>query len=81
MSTYTLTFGDRCENHAGMKIEGKDVGEGMGFNYDDLMKVKLEFEKRGCECELVYLNELKTLLSQGGKVRVHLGFLEFLLET
>ena len=58
MSTYTLTFGDRCENHAGMKIEGKDVGEGMGFNYDDLMKVKLEFEKRGCECELVYLNEL-----------------------
>ena len=56
--TYTLTFGDRCENHAGMEIKGVDVGEGMGFNREDLLKVKEYFENKGCKCELIHLNYL-----------------------
>jgi len=56
--TYTLTFGDRCENHAGMEIKGVDVGEGMGFNREDLLKVKEYFENKGCKCELIHLNNL-----------------------
>ena len=43
--TYTLTFGDRCENH-GMEIKGIDVGKGKGFNKEDLEKVYLHFEKK-----------------------------------
>ena len=61
MITYTLTFGDRCENHAGMDIKGIDVGKGNGFNLDDLKKAKEFFEKLGCECEIVNLKELINL--------------------
>lgn len=58
--TYTLTFGDRCENHAGMEIKGVDVGKGMGFNKEDLEKVYQYFENKGCKCEIIHLNYLLT---------------------
>ena len=58
--TYTLTFGDRCENHTGMEIKGVDVGKGLGFNKKDLEKVYQYFEKKGCKCEIIHLNRLLT---------------------
>ena len=54
---YTLTFGDAGENNVGMEILGS-VGEvGSGFNENDLKKYKAVFEKIGCKCELVKLND------------------------
>jgi len=54
--TISLTFGDRAENHAGMQILGKLADS--GFTHKDLLNMSNEFEKKGCKCELVKLNEL-----------------------
>ena len=55
-STISLTFGDRAENHVGMQILGSLASE--GFTHKDLLDVSSNFEKKGCECELIHLNKL-----------------------
>lgn len=55
--TFTITFGDQAENHAGMQKIGQAATE--GFNLDDLNRTKVYFEQRGCQCTLF---DLKTLL-------------------
>ncbi len=52
--TVTITFGDQAENHKGMQIIGKAAEK--GFTYDDLMKSKDYFEKKGVKCEMFHLN-------------------------
>lgn len=52
---FTLTFGDRCENHAGMQRLGKEAD--TGFTLTDLQQAKTWFEERGIECSLLFLNE------------------------
>lgn len=53
--TYTITFGDQGENHAGMQKIGKMASE--GFTLKDLQKTKKKFEELGAECELIHLND------------------------
>lgn len=60
METYTLTFGDQAENHAGMQKIGKAAARGFGV--DDLMRAKEWFEKKGVE---VRMYELGALLPEG----------------
>ena len=53
--TITLTYGDRAENHPGMQQIGKLSDK--GFSIKDLEEAKIKFESKGCECELIDLNE------------------------
>jgi hypothetical protein len=41
MSTFTITFGDRAENHQGMQIIGKMAER--GFSPEDLRETKDRF--------------------------------------
>lgn len=43
--TFTLTFGDRAENHKGMQIMGEAATE--GFTLEDLMRAQLWFQNHG----------------------------------
>ena len=53
--TFTLTFGDQAENHVGMQKIGTLASE--GFSIDDINNAKVLFEKMGCKCELIKLND------------------------
>lgn len=55
--TFTITFGDRAENHHKMQCIGQAAIE--GFNLDDLNKAKLCYEQNGVKCDLI---DLKMLL-------------------
>ena len=50
--TITLTFCDSGENHVGMKMLGEKVNEGEGFDLEDLLRAKVNFEALGKEAEL-----------------------------
>ena len=52
--TYTLTCGDRAENHKGMEIIGKKAT--TGFTLEDLERQKARFEAAGYTCELIGLS-------------------------
>jgi len=54
--TITITFGDQAENHVGMQKLGQLADH--GFSLEDLNRAKTAFEKLGCSCELIYLNDL-----------------------
>lgn len=54
--TYTLTFGNRAENHRNMQIIGEKLEKGLSL--DDLQSAKNNFENSGCECTLYHLNSL-----------------------
>lgn len=56
--TFTITFGDQAENHAGMQKIGQASNE--GFNLEDLKRAKEQFEQKGAKCTLI---NLKILLS------------------
>ncbi|VBB18885.1 hypothetical protein YASMINEVIRUS_1417 [Yasminevirus sp. GU-2018] len=56
METYTLTFGNRAENHKGMQIIGKKMDHGL--SHDDLLKIQKFFDDAGCVTELINLNSL-----------------------
>jgi len=60
--TYTLTFGDRAENHKGMEIIGTSSKHGLRL--DDLQSIQSYFETQGLKCKCIYLN---TLLPDGTK--------------
>ncbi|KAJ3125409.1 hypothetical protein HK098_000304 [Nowakowskiella sp. JEL0407] len=53
--TFTITFGDQAETHVGMEKLGEMSS--TGFDLSELMKAKNFFESKGCETELIYLNE------------------------
>ena len=61
MSTITITFGDRAENHKGMQIiqssnvKNKHIG---GYGIGNLNMAKQKFEADGFICELVNLSDL-----------------------
>lgn len=50
----TITFGDQAENHVGMQKIGQMANS--GFSINELLLAKTKFEKIGCVCELVNLN-------------------------
>ena len=52
----TMTFSECVENQIGMEQIGKKSER--GFSYDDLILAKAHFEKIGCKCELICLNDL-----------------------
>lgn len=53
--TYTLTFSDQAENHAGMQKIGKLADE--GFTLEDLENVRKWFTNKGISCELYFLDK------------------------
>lgn len=52
--TFTITFGDVAENHAGMQKLGSAAAS--GFSLADLTGAKAWFEKAGVSTELIHLN-------------------------
>ena len=56
MQTYTLTFGNRAENHKGMQIIGNQLDHGLSHN--DLVSIQKGFDDEGYETELINLNNL-----------------------
>lgn len=52
--TFTLTYGDRAENHAGMQVIGKMADN--GFSKKDLVNAQRKMEKLGATCELIELH-------------------------
>ena len=56
-SAITLTFCDASENHVGMEQNGKKGQLIDSFDLNDLEQIKINFEKNGYKCNLVYLNE------------------------
>lgn len=54
-STFTLTFGNRAENHKGMQIIGTKLDKGLSL--DDLEDAKMYFARKGAETLIINLNE------------------------
>lgn len=54
--TFTITFGDKAENHKGMQM----IGEGFqnGFSIDYLKQIQTMFQNSGCQCDFIDLNQL-----------------------
>ena len=52
---FTITYGDQAENHKGMQVIG-ELAE-KGFNLQDLLFAKNNFEKLGSICELIDLRD------------------------
>ena len=53
--TFTITYGDRAENHKGMEIIGDCAQRGLGLQ--DLQKVKDFFDAKGAQCVLHNLKD------------------------
>ena len=54
-STITLTFGDCAENHVGMQQIG--AISDTGFAIQELESAQIKFAEKGCETELINLND------------------------
>jgi hypothetical protein len=54
--TFTITFGDRAENHKSMQIIGNKIDEGL--NIGELKSIKKYFESLGTKCSLINLKSL-----------------------
>jgi hypothetical protein len=54
--TFTITFGDQGENHAGMQKIGSLIDE--GFTIDEILEIKDKFDKKGYKTEYYRLNDL-----------------------
>jgi hypothetical protein len=54
--TFSLTFGDVAENHKGMQKIG--TLSNVGFNLNDMNKMKEWFEAKGCKCNIINLHWL-----------------------
>jgi alkylated DNA repair dioxygenase AlkB len=54
--TFTLTFGEVCENH----VRNEQIGHlaEKGFSLEELQHIRRYFDERGCSTELLNLNEL-----------------------
>jgi hypothetical protein len=55
IDSITITYGDQAENHKGMQIIGHLAEK--GFNHQDLLNAKKNFEKLGSICELLDLRD------------------------
>ncbi len=80
--TFTLTFGDQGENHAGMQKIGKLLDKGMSV--EEIDNIQELFEKRGYVCDRICLNNLldeeaKKKVDGEAVVLVIRGGLKFLL--
>jgi hypothetical protein len=51
----TITFGDQAENHLGMQKIGQMAT--CGLSIDELKSAKTKFEKLGCLCQIINLNQ------------------------
>lgn len=51
--TFTLTFGDRAENHRSMEIIGNEIEDGLSIS--DLKQAEKFFSKLGATCKLINL--------------------------
>jgi len=72
--TFTLTFGDQGENHAGMQKIGKLADK--GFTVDEILSIKKKFEDKGYKTEYIRLNDLletKEEVEEAGIVVVRNG--------
>lgn len=56
MATFTITFGDQAENHAGMQKIGVEAQE--GFELEDLVQMKAKLEDLGVKTRIIHLNPL-----------------------
>lgn len=54
--TFTLTFGEVCENHVRNEQIGKLADK--GFSLGELENIKKHFDEKGCVTELLNLNDL-----------------------
>lgn len=54
--TFTITFGEVCENH----VRNEQIGHlaDRGFSLEELTEIRRHFDERGCVTELLHLNEL-----------------------
>ena len=52
-----ITLGEQSENHVGMVKYGDGLCE-KGYSVEELEKMKKKFEEKGCECEMIELNDL-----------------------
>jgi hypothetical protein len=50
MQTFTITFGDRAENHAGMQTIGESAIE--GYSRDDLFKIRQWFSSKNFDSKI-----------------------------
>lgn len=50
MQTFTITFGDRAENHAGMQTIGESALE--GYSRDDLFKIRQWFSSKNFDSKI-----------------------------
>ena len=66
--TITITFGDRAENHVGMQQIGQ-LAEN-GFSIADLENNKILLEKRGCNCEIISLNDFVQANTEPTKILI-----------
>lgn len=67
MSTYTLTFGDRAENHVGMQIIGKQAKR--GFSRRDFDKIQRYFLRFGT-VERINLSELTDVQTEHAELLI-----------
>ena len=58
MITYTLTFGDAGENHAGMEMIGEQRKPGSGYKFNDLVNIAKNFEDTNIVTEIINLKSL-----------------------
>lgn len=58
MTTYTLTFGDAGENHAGMEMIGNIGKPGSGYTYKDLEHIQTKLNDISVITELINLKTL-----------------------
>lgn len=52
-----ITLGEQSENHVGMVKYGIGLCEN-GYNCEELENIKKQFEKEGCECDLIDLGKM-----------------------
>lgn len=58
MTTYTLTFGDAGENHAGMEMIGTMGKPGSGFTVEDLKQINNKLSETNVTSQIINLKEL-----------------------
>jgi hypothetical protein len=55
-STFTITFGEKVENHIGNQQIGDDINSGL--SYKQLEKIEKKLIKKNYKCKLINLNNL-----------------------
>ncbi len=82
--TFTLTYGNRAENHKGMQMIGQELDHGLSV--EDLLSAKKYFEDKGAKPILVDLNQYLGDVSGShqvtpARVLIVPGGVSYLMET